>query len=284
VFRLTLVALALLIQGGGAHRIVFTRGAVLFVGDGSGARSLRIYGTDPVWSSNGRMIAFEYGADIYVARGDGTGRHLLVRDAMHPAWASDGRIAYTSTRSGNLDVTVADANGRNPRRLTRGLGVDETPSWSPDGRRIVYTSQRWCSVRTLASCSTQIFVMDADGSQKRRLTSDWLSSVRPRYSADGRRLVWLNAYLDYPDYVLRSIPSSRYVVVVARASGAGAHAVTSDRVRAWAPTFSPSGTTILFSVDQRYPPWHLAVVGRSGGPIRIVTNGDRDDSGADWLR
>jgi Tol biopolymer transport system component len=284
VFRLSLLALALLIQGGGAHPIVFTRGAVLFVRNGGDERSLGQYGTNPAWSSDGRTIAFEYGADIYVVRRDGTERHLLVRGAMHPAWASDGRIAFTSTRGGNLDVTVADADGGNARRLTHGLGVDETPSWSPDSRQIVYTSQRWCAVRTLASCSTQIFVMDADGHHKRRLTSGWFSSIRPRYSPDGRRLVWLHAYVDYYDYVLRSIPSSRYVVVVARSSGRGAHAVTSERVRAWAPTFSPNGATILFSVEERLPPWRLAVVGVRGGRLRIVSHADRDDSGADWLR
>jgi Tol biopolymer transport system component len=284
VQRLTLLALALLVHGGSANPIVFTRGAVLFVRDGGAERSLGVYGTNPVWSPDGRTIAFEYGPDIYVVGRDGKGRHLLVRGAMQPAWARDGRIAYTSTHGANLDVTVAEADGRNPHRLTRGLGVDELPSWSPDGRRIVYTSQRWCSVRTLASCSTQIFVMDADGGHKHRLTSDWFSSVRPRYSPDGRRLVWLHAYLDYPDYVIRSIPSSRYAVVVASASGGHAHAVTSERVRAWAPTFSPAGTTVLFSVEQRYPPWHLAMVGVDGGPVRVVSHSDRDDSGADWLR
>jgi Tol biopolymer transport system component len=284
VLRLTLLALVLLAQGGSAHAIVFSQGAVLFVRDHAAERSLGVYGTNPVWSPEGRMIAFEYGSDIYVVRRDGTERHLLVRDAMHPAWAADGRIAYTSTHGGNLDVTVADSDGRNAHRLTHGLGVDELPSWSPDGRRIAYTSQRWCSVRTLASCSTQIFVMDGDGSHKRRLTSGWLSSVRPRYSPDGRRLVWLHAYLDYPDYVVRSIPSSRFVVVVARSSGRNPHAVTSERVRAWAPTFSAGSTTILFSVDRRYPPWQLAVVGLDGGKLRIISHSDRDESGADWLR
>jgi TolB protein len=284
VLRLTLLALVLLVHGGSAHPIVFTRGAVLFVRDGGRERSLGVLGTNPVWSPDGRTIAFEYGADIDVVGRDGKGRHVLVRNAMHPAWAPDGRIAYTSTRGGNLDVSVADEDGANPRRLTRGLGVDELPSWSPDGRRIAYTSQRWCSVRTLVSCSTQIFVMSADGSHKRRLTSDWFSSARPRFSPDGRRLVWLHAYLDYEDNIVRSIPSSRYVVVVARSSGRGAHAVTRGSARAWAPTFSPDGTKILFGIEQRYPPWHLAVVGANGGPPRILTHADRDDTGPDWLR
>lgn len=283
MFRLALLAFALLIQGGGPHSIVFTRGAVLFVRESNGAEhSLGIYGTNPVWSPDGRSIAFEFGPDIYVARRDGSGRRVLVRNAMHPAWAPDGRIAYTSTRGGNLDVMVADTGGGNARRLTRGLGVDETPSWSPDGRRIAYTSQRWCSIRTIATCSTQIFVMDADGTHKRRLTSGWMNSVRPRFSPDGRRLVWLRAYLDYYDNIVRAIPSSGYVVVVARATGGDPHAVTASGVPTWAPTFSPDGSAILFSVERGVPPWHLAVVGVGGGRLRIVTHGDRDDSGADW--
>lgn len=283
MLRLTLLALAVLVHGGNPHPIVFTRGAVLFVREGSTERSLGRYGTNPVWSPDGREIAFEFGTDIYVMRRDGTGRNLFVRDAMHPAWASDGRIAFTATRGGNLDVFVADADGGDIHRLTYGLGVDETPSWSPDSRHIVYTSQRWCAVRTLASCATQIFVMDDDGRHKRRLTSGWFNSVRPRYSPDGRRLVWLRAYLDYYDNIVRGIPSSYYVVVVARSTGGGAHTVTSEHVRAWAPTFSPDGARILFSMDRRVPPWRLAVVGAGGGLVQILTHADRDESGADWL-
>jgi TolB protein len=128
----------------------------LFVRDDGAERSLAIYGTNPVWSPGGRRIAFEYGPDIYVVGRDGKGRQLLVRGAMHPAWAPDGRIAYTSTHGGNFDVTVADADGGNPHRLTRGLGVDELPSWSPDSRLIVHTSQRSC-----AGAHTRV-LLDAD--------------------------------------------------------------------------------------------------------------------------
>jgi Tol biopolymer transport system component len=278
---LALAALALSPVAAGPS-IVFTRGPVLFVRDGGGIRSLGHYGTNPVWSPDGKRVAFEYNGDVFTVGADGRGRRLLVRNALQPAWSPDGdSIAYASAGR-NVDVYVADADGSNPRRLTHGRGVDGMPAWSPDGRRIAYTSQRWCAVRTLPGCSTQIFVMDRAGGRKRRLTSSWFRSIRPRFSPDGRRLVWLRAYVDYYENVIRTVPDSLYVVVVGDVDGPRRRTLTSMRERAWAATFSPDGRRVLFSVERVRPPWHLAVVAVDGGPVRVLTNGDRDDLGADW--
>jgi TolB protein len=280
---LALTALALSPVAAGPS-IVFTRGPVLFVRDGGGTRSLGHYGTNPVWSPDGRRVAFEYNGDVFTVGADGRGRRLLVRNALQPAWSPDGgSIAYASAGR-NVDVYVADADGSNARRLTRGRGVDGMPAWSPDGRRIAYTSQRWCAVRTLPGCSTQIFVMDRGGGRKRRLTSSWFRSTRPRFSPDGSRLVWLRAYVDYYENVIRTVPDSLYVVVVGDVDSPRRRTLTSMRERAWAATFSPDGRRVLFSRERVRPPWHLAVVPVDGGPVRVLTHGDRDDLGADWRK
>jgi TolB protein len=281
VLALTALALAPVAAG---PSIVFTRGPVLFVSERGGVRSLGHYGTNPVWSPDGKRIAFEYNGDVFTVGADGRGRRLLVRSALQPAWSPDGdSIAYASSGA-NVDVYVAGVDGSHPRRLTHGRGVDDTPTWSPDGRRIAYSSQRWCAVRTLPGCSTQVFVMGRDGGRKRRLTSSWFRCTRPRFSPDGRRLVWLRAYVDYYENVVRTAPDALYVVVVGDVDGPRRRTLTTERERAWAATFSPDGRRVLFSLERVHPPWHLAVVAVGGGPVRVLTHADRDDLGADWRK
>ena len=243
MYRLVAALFILVTPVSASHPLVFTHGSVLFVRDARGQRSLSQYGTNPSWSPDGASIAYQFGTDVFTVRSDGTNRRLLVRNALQPAWSPDGtRFAYVSADPANFDVYVADSGGGNPHRLTRGRGVDATPSWSPDGTRIVYQSQRWCAVRTLTGCSMQIFVMNADGTHKHRLTSSWFDNARPRFSPDGRRIVWLRAYVDYYENIYTDLPDgSRWQVMTARSDGSEQRVVTSSRVRAWAPTFSPDG-------------------------------------------
>ena len=76
-----------------------------------------------------------------------------------PHGAPDGRrIAFASSRVGNFDIYVMDADGQNQQRLTNSALLDEwDPSWSPDGRRIAFVTTRGGNL--------EIYVMDADGGE-----------------------------------------------------------------------------------------------------------------------
>ena len=71
---------------------------------------------------------------------------------------AQARIAFVSDRDGNLDIYVMDNDGSNQRRLTNNPLAEWDPSWSPDGKRIVFTSDR-----DERAGNRQIYVMDADG-------------------------------------------------------------------------------------------------------------------------
>jgi len=114
-------------------------------------------------------------ADIFSVRPDGSGLVRLTRgrDSFDPAFSSDGRrLVFASERGGRVgapELHAMNADGTGLRRLTRTagghdvLGDDGTPSYSPDGARIAFTSN--------GGRNNEIYVMDADGSDRRRLTA-----------------------------------------------------------------------------------------------------------------
>ena len=149
--------------------------------DGSGLRDLtrKLGGSlpgagpasDPVWSPDGRRIAFVRSntrLGVYVVNADGTGMRNLTPKPLGaayaaPAWSPDGRkIAFAGARDGNLEIYLMNADGSGQRNLTLNLAYDGDPAWSPGGQRITFVSNR--------DARYEVYVMNADGSGQRRLT------------------------------------------------------------------------------------------------------------------
>ena len=93
---------------------------------------------------------------------------LLETQAQAPGKA---QIAFHSTRNKNTDIYIMDADGQNLRRLTNHPDVDRDPAWSPDGRQIVFDSNRDGQGRVNHH---GVYVMDANG--KGGLADQWLRS------------------------------------------------------------------------------------------------------------
>lgn len=97
------------------------------------------------------------------------------------SWTPDGRLVYAARTSGNQDLWIMTKDGRNQRQLTAGAGDNNWPSASPDGRYVVFMSDR--------TGSKHIWRMNVDGSNPLQLTSN--SGERwPRCSPDGKWVVY----------------------------------------------------------------------------------------------
>jgi len=126
--------------------------------------AVRMYSTDL-----GRMVAFPAG------QSGGTNQS--------PAWTSDGtKIAFSSSRSGDPEIWVADASGGNLHKLTSFRGPDVSPTWNPRTN----AQLSWVSGRTGLP---QIYIMDQDGANIQRLT-DGGYAISPSWAPNGAMLTF----------------------------------------------------------------------------------------------
>lgn len=99
-------------------------------------------------------------------------------------WTPDGRLLYGAHASGNLDVWSTTADGKQQRQLTRDTQADIMPVTTPDGRYIVFMSER--------AGSSHIWRMDADGGNPKQLTRGRADNS-PSISPDGRWVVYASS-------------------------------------------------------------------------------------------
>ncbi len=148
----------------------------------------------PYWSPDGSWILFNSDRDggtlqLYEVRPDGTGLHRLAVSEDEETCArvsprGDSIVLLANLKEGRDDVILRRRDGSNPVNVTRDAAPDGWPTWTPDGRRIVYASQR--------GGPFALYSMNPDGSDVRQLTfpEKPFFDARPSVSPDGRRIVF----------------------------------------------------------------------------------------------
>jgi Tol biopolymer transport system component len=249
---------------------------------------------NPDWSPDGSRIAFSSDRtgknEIYLMKADGSDQTRLTynpdktnpNQSWEPKWSPDGtKIAFTfgytpvpsDTRS---SIDIMNADGTNQLRITFQAKAgfqdqaDLEPDWSPDGTRIVFTSNR--------VVNRQIYVMNADGSDQTRLTYDGGYNNQPVWSPDGTQIAYVsnrNIYVmnsdgtnpikltsnsndgnpawspDGKQIVFNSIRDGRnYEIYVMNADGSNQTRLSNSPGFNGEPSWSPDAKKIAFSSDR----------------------------------
>ena len=218
----------------------------------------------PAGSPDGRRIAFasERGVtpDLYVMDSDGSNVVRLSHDNFperRPSWTPDGtRFAFSSFRFavGNWEIYVMEPDGNNLINLTNHKWQDVRPSWSPDGSKMAFVSYRDGGFNT----PRHIFVMNADGTERRNLTADTqlTNSRNPSWSPDGRKIAF-NSRRFFADFGFRND------IFVIAADGKELEQLTDGVSSNRSPVYSPDGTKIAFESD-RDGDYHIFLMDANG--------------------
>ena len=204
---------------------------------------------DPAWSPNGEEFAFSReevaNRSIFVkTAGQGQERRLTTGDYddIQPTWSPDGKTVlfvrsrqpYVKLEPGDVfglfyegDIWAIDLATQKETKLVENAF---NPDYSPDGKRIAFDAS-WAGPR-------RIWAVDSLGHNPQQLTSDiseGITHVRPRWSPDGRRLVFQN------------IERTKFDVRVFDLASGESVWVTRDAVQDLNPVWSPSGNFIYYS-------------------------------------
>lgn len=188
--------------------------------------------------------------------------------------ASGETRRYSWDYDPNYEIVATDLEDGGYTRLTDAFGYDAEGAYSPDGERIVFASNRHAYAADLAPEEAErlerdpayfmdLYVMDADGSNLRRLTDAPGYDGGPFWSADGEQIVWRRFSED----------GARAEIYTMNADGSGERRITDLGVMSWAPFFHPSGEYIIFSTNlQGFANFELYLVDAEGEkePVRVT--------------
>jgi Tol biopolymer transport system component len=196
--------------------------------------------------------------DIFTADADGSNARALTNTPGYDAEATispDGkRIIFTSMRDGDLDLYTMDASGRNVRRLTTELGYDGGAFFSADSRQIVYRSYHPQTPEQIARYRQklaenlieptvfEVWVMNADGTNKRQVTKLGAASFAPYFFPDAKRIIFSSNVND---------PKRRnFDLYAINTDGTNFERITYEETFDGFPMFTPDGKRLVFASNR----------------------------------
>lgn len=210
--------------------------------------------------SKGYVWAIYPTYDIFTANADGTNIKQLTKSKGYDAEATVSpngkKIVFTSMRDGDLDLYSMDTDGKNVKRLTTELGYDGGAFFSPDSKQIVFRAYHPKTDAEIARYKQrlaedliepnnfEVWVMNADGSNKRQVTRLGAASFAPFFTPDGKKIIFCTNHF-------ASDPRKRnFDLALINVDGSGLERVTYNESFDGFPMFSPDGKKLVFASNR----------------------------------
>jgi Tol biopolymer transport system component len=203
---------------------------------------------------NGYVWALYDSYDIFIADENGNIVKQLTNEKGYDAEATisplGDRIVFTSTRNGDIDLYSMNLDGTDVKQLTNELGYDGGAFYSYDGKKIIYRRTRFGNEETkekyknllaqglIKPALLDIYIMDADGSNKTQITHNSAANFAPFFFPDGKRILFCSNIED---------PQGRnFDVYAINIDGTNLEKITNCPEFDGFPMFSPDGKKFVF--------------------------------------
>lgn len=183
----------------------------------------------------------------------------------HPSYSPDGKhVAYTSTRNGDANIFIMNADGSNSYQVVKKLLYSEVPSFSPDGKRIAFSGNK--------NGTFEIFTINIDGTGLKQLTFNNATNDGPKYTPDGKHIVFSS------DVNGTGNPRNRDLYTMDAETGKNLRRITFGMDNRFARSISPNGKRIVFSSTENNI-GNLYFVNIDGTGLKRITNSSGNGSG-----
>jgi len=239
--------------------------------DGVGAvkmTSTQSINLSPVWSPDARSIAFTsyMGGYPYLYRLFAFEQRPIQLLAGYsginssPAWSPDGKsVGLTLSKDGNPEIYLLTVGTGALRRLTTNGAIDTEPSWSPTGREIAFVSDR--------AGAAQVFVMDADGTNVRRVTQSAFNT-QPRWSPKG-------------DVIAFTSRQGNHDIWAVNPDGSNLRRLTAGPRDNEGASWAPDGRHLVFQ-SSRIGAYQLFTMLADGSEQQLLTKGPGETTSGSW--
>ncbi len=173
----------------------------------------------------------------------------------------NGLLTFYSNRDGNPEIYIQNGVNKEITRLTYDPSVDDSPALSPDGNQVVFLSARNDPNPHFPNLKYEIYLINSDGSNLRRLTYTEETEDHPAWSPDGE---WIVFDADYDN-------DSFFEIYKIRSDGSSLIRLTTNQANDQFADWSPDGEKIAFASD-RNGGWDLFVMNTDGSDQQSITS------------
>ena len=181
----------------------------------------------------------------------------------------------------SYDIFMADLNGKIVKQLTHAKGYDAEATLSPDGKKMIYTSDKDGDI--------DLYIMDLNTGKENRITNTLGYDGGAWFSPDGKKIIWRASrpktdadVKEYKELLAENLVApTNMEVFIANIDGSNVRQVTNYGQANWAPAYFPDSKRIIFASNHKYKrgfPFDLYMINEDGTNLSQITHSDVFDA------